>query len=224
MPVGGAPSSGPGQYVVVELGVVCAAGPVAEADRHNSSHVFLEHPVRARPGAEDLALGVGQHHFYGPAVTAIDDRLGPLVGQRPGHRDGLGRGAGEVEAGHRHPAPGRPGRTPEGLAAHRVGTGHEHPRQVLFRDHSAGRHPPPGVEVSEAGPREHPRRGAGGGVVAGQGVRALARPVPSRHRAQEVAVAPAQADPADRDQRRLSWASPWCAAPRKEPRARPGYP
>ena len=152
--------------MVVELGVVCAAGPVAEADRHDAFHVFFDHAVGARTGAEDLGLGVGQHRFYGPAVAAVDDRLGRLVGERPGHRHGLGRAAGEVEAGHRHPAPGRPGHPSEGLAADRVGTGHEHPLQVLLRWPGCRGPPPPAVEVSQAGPDEHPRRGTRGGVVA----------------------------------------------------------
>ena len=141
--VGGAPGSGPGQEVVVELGVVGAAGPVAEADGHYAVDVFLDHPVGARPGAEDLGLGVGQYHLYGPAVAAVDDSLGRLVGQCPGHRHGLGRAEGEVEAGHRRPAPGRPGRSPDGLAADRVGTGHEHALQVLFADLGAGATPRP---------------------------------------------------------------------------------
>ena len=89
---------------------------------------------------------------------------------------------------------------------------------------SAGAYAPPAVEVSEAGAHEHPGRGTGGGVVAGQRVGALPRPVAGGHRAQEVAVAAAQADPADRDQWRLSWAAPRWAASRKERPVRPGYP
>ncbi len=148
-------------------------------------------------------------------------RLGRLVGQRPGHRDGLGRAAGEVEAGHRRPTPGRPGRSPQGLAADRVGTGHEHPLQVLFGGLSAGRHPAPAVEVSQAATHEHAGRGTGGGVVTRQGA-AVPGPVAGRHRAQEVAVAPAQVDPSDRDQWRLP--GPRLGRrPRKERPDRPGY-
>ena len=202
-PVGGALSSGPGQYVVVELGVVCAAGPVAEADRDHAGHVFFDHAVGARTGAEHLGLGVRQHHFHGPAVAGVDDRLPRRVGQGPGHRHGLGRAAGEVEAGHRHPAPRRPGHPSDRLAADRVGTGREHALQVLLADLGAGDYAAPAVEVGQAGAHEHPRRGTGGGVVAGQGIGALSCAVAGGHRAQQVAVAPAQADPADRDQRRL---------------------
>jgi hypothetical protein len=97
---------------------------------------------------------------------------------------------------------------PPGIAAHGVGTGHEHPLQMLCGDLGPRRHPPAAAEVSQAGPHEHPRRGSGRGVVAGQRVGALPRPIPGRHRAQQVAVAAAHADPADRDQRRLSWAAP----------------
>ena len=42
--VGAAPGPGPGQQVVVELGVVGAAGPVAEADRHHAVARLLRPP------------------------------------------------------------------------------------------------------------------------------------------------------------------------------------
>ena len=121
------------------------------------------------------------------------------------------------------PPRGASGHAANGLAADRVGTGGEHVLQVLFGDLGAGADAPPAVEVGQAGAHEHPRRGAGGGVVAGQGVGALRRPVAGGHRAQQVAVAPAQADPADRDQWRLPGPAP-VGGPHKKRRNRPGYP
>ncbi len=60
--------------------------------------------------------------------------------------------------------------------------------QVLLGDLRAGLDAPPAVEVGQAGAEEHPGRRAGGGVVAGQGVGALGRPVAGGHRLEQVAV------------------------------------
>ena len=86
--------------MVVELGVTGPRVPVGERGGHHTLDVLLDHATLARARTEHLAFGVGQHDVDGPAVAVVDERLGLLVGQRPGHRHRLGWREREVEPGH----------------------------------------------------------------------------------------------------------------------------
>lgn len=88
-------------HVVVELGVAGPGVEMGERRGHHAVDVLFHHAVRARAGAEHLALCVGEDDVDGPAVALVDHRLGLGVRHRPRRRDGLGRGEGEVEPGHR---------------------------------------------------------------------------------------------------------------------------
>jgi hypothetical protein len=148
---------------------------------------------------EHLALRVGEYVVDGLAVAVVDHLSGLFIGQRPGHRYRLARAEGEIETCHRGELRAKVRAAAERLAGDRVTAQTEHVVEMILGHDRALLHPSAAGQSGKTGAEKHPRRGARGRVVGGQGLGAFGCAVADGHRIHQVAEPASQTDSPHRD-------------------------
>ncbi len=148
--------------MIVKLGICVARVEVGIARRYDAERFFFDAASSAGPGAENVALGVGEDLGDRLLVAPVNDVAGLPVTKCPGNGHALRRAEGEVEASDGFRTRG----TTEHLSRHGIGAFLKHPSEVLCGDALARRNTAAAVKSAKTCAEKHARWRAGLAVVA----------------------------------------------------------